>query len=36
MCVNFRCGDAFVSKHFLYRTQIGTAFHQMRCKRMSQ
>ena len=36
MCVDFGCGNAFMPKHGLYYTQIGTPFEQMGCKGMSE
>ena len=36
MCIDFRCGNGFVSQHLLHRTQIRAAFNQMCGKTMSE
>ena len=34
--VDLRCGDGFVTEHFLHRAQIGAAFNEVRSKRVTK
>ena len=36
MSIDLRCGDVGMPEHILDRTQIGAAFEQVGCERMTQ